>query len=115
MIALLLGGLATVLGLFPWIGIARRETLIALWSRALLRACGVRVREIVAPGAQPLAGLRGQQGPGQGRLLLPNHISWLDIFVIDSIAPASFVAKSEIARWPLVGRSEEHTSELQSP
>ena len=102
-IALLLGGLATVLGLFPWIGIARRETLIALWSRALLRACGVRVREIVAPGAQPLAGLRGQQGPGQGRLLLPNHISWLDIFVIDSIAPASFVAKSEIARWPLVG------------
>lgn len=102
-IALLLGGLLTVLSVFPWIGLSRRETCIAWWSRALLLACGVRVREVVAPGGQALSAMRGQQGPGQGRLLLPNHISWLDIFVIDSIAPASFVAKSEIARWPLVG------------
>lgn len=102
-LALLLLGLATVLGVFPWIRVARREALIAVWSRALLWACGVRVHERVAPGAEPLSALRGLQGEGQGRLLLPNHISWLDIFVIDSIAPASFVAKSEIARWPLVG------------
>jgi len=102
-LALLLFGLATVLGIFPWIRVARREALIALWSRALLWACGVRVQERVAAGAQALSALRGLQGEGQGRLLLPNHISWLDIFVIDSIAPASFVAKAEIARWPLVG------------
>ncbi|MFZ9407261.1 MAG: lysophospholipid acyltransferase family protein [Burkholderiaceae bacterium] len=102
-IVLLLGGLATVLCVFPWIGVPRRESLIALWSRALLASCGVRVREIVATGAQALSATRGRQGEGQGRLLLPNHISWLDIFVIDSIAPASFVAKAEIARWPLVG------------
>jgi len=102
-LVLLLFGLATVLGVFPWIRVASRESLIAVWSRALLWACGVQVREQVAPGAQPLSVLRGLQGEGQGRLLLPNHISWLDIFVIDSIAPASFVAKAEIARWPLVG------------
>lgn len=102
-LALLLFGLATVLGVFPWIRMPRREALIAIWSRALLWACGVRVQERVAPGAQPLSALRGLQGEGHGRLLLPNHISWLDIFVIDSIAPASFVAKAEIARWPLVG------------
>lgn len=102
-IGLLVLGLATVLGLFPWVRAARREAMIAVWSRGLLWACGVRVQERVAPGAQPLSALRGLQGAGQGRLLLPNHISWLDIFVIDSIAPASFVAKAEIARWPLVG------------
>ena len=38
-----------------------------------------------------------------GRLVVANHLSWLDIFAIDALCPASFVAKSEIARWPLVG------------
>lgn len=103
MVVLLLAGLATVLGVFPWIGAGLRERLISVWSRSLLRACGVRVQEVLAPGAPSLSAMRGRQGQGQGRLLLPNHISWLDIFVIDAVAPASFVAKSEIARWPLVG------------
>ena len=101
-IALLLGGLLTVLAVFPWIGLSRRETCIAWWSRALLLACGVRVREVVAPGGQALSAMRGQQGPGQGRLLLPNHISWLDISVHCSIPPAVMLAKSEISRWPPV-------------
>jgi 1-acyl-sn-glycerol-3-phosphate acyltransferase len=37
-------------------------------------------------------------------LLVCNHISWLDIFVVLSIKPARFVAKVEIAGWPLIGR-----------
>jgi 1-acyl-sn-glycerol-3-phosphate acyltransferase len=36
-------------------------------------------------------------------LLVANHISWLDILVIQSLAPGVFVAKSEVRRWPLVG------------
>lgn len=36
-------------------------------------------------------------------LIVANHVSWLDIPVISSIAPVSFVAKSEVARWPLIG------------
>ena len=32
-----------------------------------------------------------------------NHISWLDIFLIDATFPATFVAKAEIRSWPLVG------------
>jgi 1-acyl-sn-glycerol-3-phosphate acyltransferase len=102
-IGLLLGGLFTVLVVFPSLRVRQREALIAGWSRGLLRACGVSVQEVLAPGAQSLAASRGGSGPGQGRLLLPNHVSWLDIFVIDALAPASFVAKAEIARWPLVG------------
>jgi 1-acyl-sn-glycerol-3-phosphate acyltransferase len=38
-----------------------------------------------------------------GGLLVANHISWLDILVIQSLAPGVFVAKSEVRRWPLIG------------
>jgi 1-acyl-sn-glycerol-3-phosphate acyltransferase len=36
-------------------------------------------------------------------LLVLNHISWLDIFVVNAVQPAVFVAKSDIRRWPLAG------------
>jgi 1-acyl-sn-glycerol-3-phosphate acyltransferase len=36
-------------------------------------------------------------------LVVANHTSWLDIPVITSVAPVVFVAKSEVASWPLVG------------
>jgi 1-acyl-sn-glycerol-3-phosphate acyltransferase len=103
MIALLLGGLATVFLVFPLVGDTRREWLIATWSSLVMRACGAEVRELAAPGAQPLSAMRGRHGAGEGRLLLANHVSWLDIFAIDSLAPASFAAKAEIATWPLAG------------
>lgn len=33
-------------------------------------------------------------------LLVSNHISWLDIMALSTVAPVSFVAKSEVAKWP---------------
>ena len=36
-------------------------------------------------------------------LFLPNHSSWLDILVLGSVLRASFVAKSEVGEWPVVG------------
>jgi 1-acyl-sn-glycerol-3-phosphate acyltransferase len=94
---LLFAGLAIVFAIFPWIGVPARERYVVGWSKLLLACCGVQLREVVAPGALPLAEQAG------GRLLLLNHVSWLDIFAIDSVAPASFVAKAEIAAWPLAG------------
>ena len=40
---------------------------------------------------------------GEPALVLSNHVSWLDILVLGSLRPLSFVAKSEIAGWPVVG------------
>jgi 1-acyl-sn-glycerol-3-phosphate acyltransferase len=97
LVGLLFGGLFTVFFVFPLVPQARRDALVRGWSRMLLACCGVRVREVVRTGGEALA---SQQG---GRMLLANHVSWLDIFVINAVAPASFVAKSEIARWPLAG------------
>jgi 1-acyl-sn-glycerol-3-phosphate acyltransferase len=36
-------------------------------------------------------------------LILSNHVSWLDIPVLGSLAPLSFIAKSEVAEWPIIG------------
>lgn len=36
-------------------------------------------------------------------LVVANHLSWLDILVIQSLMPGVFVAKAEVQRWPLVG------------
>jgi len=36
-------------------------------------------------------------------LFVSNHISWVDIIVIGSLAPIAYVAKSEVGNWPLVG------------
>jgi len=40
--------------------------------------------------------------PARG-LLVSNHLGYLDIFLLASIAPAKFVAKREIESWPVVG------------
>jgi 1-acyl-sn-glycerol-3-phosphate acyltransferase len=36
-------------------------------------------------------------------LFVSNHVSWVDIVVIGSLAPVAFVAKSDVRKWPLIG------------
>ena len=45
----------------------------------------------------------GHPEPNRPALLVSNHISWTDIIAVGSVADVTFVAKSEIARWPVVG------------
>jgi 1-acyl-sn-glycerol-3-phosphate acyltransferase len=47
--------------------------------------------------------VRGKPAVERPLLLISNHSSWLDIVVLSSILPVVFIAKSEIARWPLFG------------
>jgi 1-acyl-sn-glycerol-3-phosphate acyltransferase len=47
--------------------------------------------------------VRGRPPQHGATLVLSNHVSWLDIPVLGSLRPLSFVAKSEIAGWPVVG------------
>jgi 1-acyl-sn-glycerol-3-phosphate acyltransferase len=37
-------------------------------------------------------------------LIVANHISWLDIFLLNALQPARFIAKAELRRWPVIGR-----------
>ena len=47
--------------------------------------------------------VRGRPVAGSGVLIAANHASWLDITVLSAVIPVSFVAKSEVARWPFFG------------
>lgn len=85
----LLHGAATVALLFPFLARARRGQLKRRWSRQLLDCLGVAL--------EPPA------GPAPAGMLVANHISFLDIFVINAMAPAAFVAKDDVRSWPLIG------------
>jgi len=67
------------------------ERSLNAWSWLMCRVFGVRP---APPRGQPL------EGPV---LIVANHISWLDIQVLHSLAAMSFVAKAEIRGWPLMG------------
>jgi len=47
--------------------------------------------------------VRGRSPHRTPTLVLANHVSWLDIAVFGSLRPLSFIAKSEVAGWPVVG------------
>lgn len=93
----LLRGLVTCAVLFPWIGASARRWHIRRWSLRLLHLCGVRL-ELVGPVPEA-----ADMGGAHGAMVVCNHISWLDIFVIHCWHPARFVAKSEIRGWPVIG------------
>ncbi|MFP5462638.1 MAG: lysophospholipid acyltransferase family protein [Gammaproteobacteria bacterium] len=105
-VGMLFGGLFTVTVLFPFSREGFRRAAIRRWSRMLLWCCGLQLREHPGPGARPLGELP------RGRMLVANHISWVDIFAINALCPASFVAKAEIARWPLIGTLVARTGTL---
>jgi 1-acyl-sn-glycerol-3-phosphate acyltransferase len=39
----------------------------------------------------------------QPQLIVPNHVSWLDILVVGAHQPVCFLAKQEVATWPVFG------------
>jgi 1-acyl-sn-glycerol-3-phosphate acyltransferase len=90
-LAHLMRGLAICTLVFPWMGPERRLASVGRWSAQLLRIFRVSVE--LAPGSA-----RATHG-----LWVANHVSWMDVFVINAMFPARFVAKSEVRRWPLVG------------
>jgi 1-acyl-sn-glycerol-3-phosphate acyltransferase len=61
------------------------------YHRYCCRILGLRVRQIGQPtGSRPV-------------LFAANHTGYLDIAVLGSLIPGSFISKSEIAQWPLFG------------
>lgn len=94
----LAGGLATVAMIYPLVSRARRERLKQSWSRKLLSILGIQLR------------IHGHLQPGT--LLVANHISWIDIFVINATMPTCFVSKTEVRGWPAIGWLAEKTGTL---
>jgi 1-acyl-sn-glycerol-3-phosphate acyltransferase len=68
-----------------------RGAAAAAVSRGILAALGVR---LVWRGPRPRA----------GTLLVANHVSWLDVVALLTVAPVKLVAKCEVRGWPGIGR-----------
>lgn len=63
------------------------------WCRGLCRLLGAR---LVVRGERPVSG---------PVLLVANHVSWLDIVCLAALWPVAFLSKSEVRRWPVIGRA----------
>ena len=69
---------------------ASSERVVMGWNRAVCRILHLRLKVTGEPDAS--AGLT-----------VANHVSWLDIIALGSLQPFIFVAKEEVAHWPVMG------------
>ena len=96
----LVSGAWTIRRRFGALDFEQRQQQVQAWSRRLLELIGVR---LLVHGELPVGG---------PLLVLANHISWLDIIVIDAALPCRFVSKADVRHWPLIGQLVEGSGTL---
>jgi 1-acyl-sn-glycerol-3-phosphate acyltransferase len=84
------GIIVALIRLRPQAGSVVSPGPMVIWSRILCRLIGVKLVVSGLPRVGPT-------------LFVANHISWLDIFCICAVCPSHFLAKREVADWPLFG------------
>jgi 1-acyl-sn-glycerol-3-phosphate acyltransferase len=90
LVFLVLIGFLIVSLLFSLVGTKARHFLVACWAKSVLWTLGIKVDAELShltPGA----------------LVVANHVSWVDIFVISSVLPVAFISKAEVRQWPIFG------------
>jgi 1-acyl-sn-glycerol-3-phosphate acyltransferase len=79
----------------------------ALAAVALTRRCPAILPRLWHRGACALMGLRvvrhGQDEAAGAVVQAANHVSYLDIMVIGALSNTIFIAKSDVAGWPVIG------------
>lgn len=81
----------TIIGWF-WLktkGFSRnlQQWVMGTWGRSILYMCGIKVN-------------RNELPKTDNYILMPNHRSYIDIFIVAALTPAAMVGKAEIAKWP---------------
>lgn len=95
-------GLVLDLCVYPNCKNSRRQHIRQRWCAQLLNILGIRLSVNAANNHN----IRG------GGLIICNHISFIDIIVINAFVPTIFVAKSEVRNWPLIGWSAARAGAL---
>ena len=73
--------------------------IMMLWMNILSSILGIKVD------------IRGT--PDQtANLFVSNHVTYLDIIIINKLLPVNFIAKEEISSWPIIGRLASKTGTL---
>lgn len=68
----------------------RAPAVVRWWYRQMLRMLNVEVR------------VHGDI-PSRAALIVSNHCSWMDIFVLGHVFDTVFISKAEVSQWPIVG------------
>jgi 1-acyl-sn-glycerol-3-phosphate acyltransferase len=95
-------GVVMVVAVFPWVSGQGRLRIERRWHRGLLGLLNIKLR---------------QQGEAvdlstHNMFIVANHISWLDIYLLNSVRPVCFVSKAEVRSWPLIGWLAHKTGTL---
>jgi len=75
---------------FPGMSPEDQGARIQVWSQRILQRLGVSLE------------VHGSFRPG-AKLIVSNHVSWLDIISLNATHPSRFVSKAEVSQWPVVG------------
>jgi 1-acyl-sn-glycerol-3-phosphate acyltransferase len=86
-------GITIVASIWSFTKRKSKMRLTKWWSKGLLKHFGVSV---ITHGKLPDDHLANT-------MFLANHVSWLDIYALNSIIPLQFIAKSDINNWPILG------------
>jgi 1-acyl-sn-glycerol-3-phosphate acyltransferase len=83
----------TIAIVFPRLNQALRRRILRRWSSELLNILNVRLQLSANDNIYTL----------NSGIIVTNHISWLDVFVLNAVVPMRFVAKAEVQDWPVIG------------
>jgi 1-acyl-sn-glycerol-3-phosphate acyltransferase len=87
----ILSGVGIVFTRWDAFDAARKRAETIRWSGRMIDLLGVKLT------------VTGQAHAG-AKLIVANHISWLDIVTLNSVEPSRFVSKAEVGQWPVVGK-----------
>lgn len=87
---------------FPWLPDRARTRLERRWNSGLMGILNIKIR---------LGGIAPDLSV-QNMMLVANHVSWLDIYLLNAIRPVRFVSKVEVRSWPVVGWLANKTGTL---
>lgn len=74
----------------------RRVAFVSkIFARALIKIIGIEVE--VSGEKYPFS------SDASGSLIVSNHVSYVDGFILGSLFPVIYVSKIELSRWPLIG------------
>ncbi len=98
----LLVGSIIILIRFPRLDQLARSQRVERWAKKLLAILAVRVEIKGDPAA----------AHQNGALLVVNHVSWMDVYLLFSVLPTRFISKAEVRDWPLIGWLAESVGTL---
>lgn len=93
---------AMIACIYPFLSSMARARVERRWNRRLMGILNIKFRICgVAPDLTV-----------KNAMLVANHVSWLDIYLLNAVRPVRFVSKIEVRSWPIVGFLASRTGTL---